>query len=724
MKLRVVLFFMPFFLSAIVAKSDSLPAEELQRIKTNYINYLIPSGSETDGLIRLLSKIEQEEEISDQMVMELHQRYPFDLVKIESYINALNTDGSWNDINYDDTKRSGWEPKIHAERVLELTKLYHSSQTQYYHSEPIASIVHRALNYWFVTKPVCLNWWYNEIGIPKTFGMAFVLFEDQLSDEEKKEAVAVMQNSTIKMTGQNKVWLAGNVLIRGLLQNDFDLVRMAHNTIVSEIVTDRKEGIKSDWSFHQHGAQQQFGNYGLSYISGMSFFSGLFAGTSLAINEKQLNILASLINEGYRWIIWRGYMDINALDRQLFHNASIHKAFGLAFAAVELAKTRYPSCMQAAENILSDNFPPLLPGGRPFTGHKHFWDSDQTLHRTSQWAASVKMASNRVIGTELVNEDNLKGYYMADGATYTYVRGDEYLNVFPLWDWRKIPGITSFESNLPVPRLQNSEARNKSDFAGGVTNGRMGLTAMMLNRNGLKARKSWIFTDDWIFCLGSGIKADSGLVVTTSIDQRLKFGDLFYLDNGKWTTVKGKKTNTTGKQRFFHDNTGYIILQPANTVATSEKRTGQWRDFMQTYRPADVEGEVISLYLNHGINPQGDTYQYLILPAATKEKTEQFDVSSLHVIQNDKIAQAMASEKDNTYWVVAYEPVRIRLSENMDFDVETPGLYMICGKGNDLQVHYTDPTRTLYEVFARINGKRAGYTFSEEMKGKSVVMIS
>ena len=47
------------------------------------------------------------------------------------------------------------------------------------------------------------------------------------------------------------------------------------------------------------------------------------------------------------------------------------------------------------------------------------WESDYTVHRTPTWLASVRMASERVIGTELVNEDNLKGYYMADGALYT-----------------------------------------------------------------------------------------------------------------------------------------------------------------------------------------------------------------------------------------------------------------------------------------------------------------
>ena len=66
-----------------------------------------------------------------------------------------------------------------------------------------------------------------------------------------------------------------------------------------------------------------------------------------------------------------------------------------------------------------------------FTGNKHFRESDYTVHRTPTWLASVRMASERVIGTELVNEDNLKGYYMADGALYTYVYGDGYHNIFP-----------------------------------------------------------------------------------------------------------------------------------------------------------------------------------------------------------------------------------------------------------------------------------------------------
>lgn len=88
-------------------------------------------------------------------------------------------------------------------------------------------------------------------------GAAFILLEDELSPAEKQSAIEVLEHAKFGMTGQNKVWLAGNVLMRALLQNDYPLVKEARDIIASEIMTGGKEGIKEDWSFHQHGAQQQ-----------------------------------------------------------------------------------------------------------------------------------------------------------------------------------------------------------------------------------------------------------------------------------------------------------------------------------------------------------------------------------------------------------------------------------------------------------------------------------
>lgn len=304
------------------------------------------------------------------------------------YISSLSDKGAWPDINYEDKKRSGWEPKLHAERILELVKLYYSKQTPYYQSAEVETAIHKALDYWFTSKPICLNWWYNQIGIPKTLGTAFVLFEQKLTSKEKKAAISVMENAKFGMTGQNKVWLAGNVMMRALLQNDAGLVKMARDTIVSEIVTGKVEGIKDDWSFHQHGAQQQFGNYGLSFVAGMSFFSGIFSGTSLAFDERQLGIISTLIDQGYRWTVWRGKMDVSSLGRQLFHHAQVHKALSLAFSASELGGGESSSCASVARNLLQENYGTM--DQNPLIGHKHFWQSDYTIHRRPHWMTSVK----------------------------------------------------------------------------------------------------------------------------------------------------------------------------------------------------------------------------------------------------------------------------------------------------------------------------------------------
>lgn len=685
--------------------------DELVRIRQNYVRSLLPSGGEQEDLVRYLQQITPESEMSDQVVMELHQLYPFDLKKIQRYLSSLKADGTWPDINYDDKKRSGWEPKMHAERILELAKLYRSDKTEYKGSSEVSKVIHTALNYWFTAKPVCLNWWYNQIGIPKTMGAAFILLEDELSPAEKQSAIEVLEHAKFGMTGQNKVWLAGNVLMRALLQNDYPLVKEARDIIASEIMTGGKEGIKEDWSFHQHGAQQQFGNYGLSFLSGMSFFAGLFSGTSFAFDDKQMEILNTLLIDGYRWVIWRGEMDINSLDRQLFHNAPIHKALSVGFVALTLGNKKF----------VADNFPPRKSGST-FTGHKHFWQSDYTIHRRPSWMASVKMSSERVIGSEQVNEDNLLGYYMGDGATYIYEDTNDYLNVFPFWDWRKIPGITSYESNEPVRWKRGKQAVNDASFVGGVSDGRQGMTVMDFNKDGIQARKAWVMTDNFVLCLGAGIQSDSALTVTTSIDQRLKRDNLLVLQKNKWEIIEGTQLFDGKEQRFFHGRTGYILLgnSSVNSVAHSEKRTGQWCDFMQMYRPQPVEGEVVSLHIDHGVHPQKATYQYLLLPSVSCEQTAAFDLSSVKILRNDENAQIVFAA-DN-YYIVAYQPLKIKLASGLSFEAVTPGVYMIMPSDKNYKVAYADPTQQQSEAKAIIDKKEIHFSVaSGKMDGTTII---
>lgn len=632
----------------------------LEKIKANYRAILVPAVSDCDSLKAGLLTIAPETEMSDQVVIELHERYPFDMAKVEDYLSKLRADGSWADLNYEDKRRSGWDPKRHADRVLEMAKIYRTPDNIMYGSASLKEKIHRALGYWFRVKPKCLNWWQNEIGVPKTLGPACILIEDELSDSEKQGIIDVVSAARFKMTGQNKVWLAGNVLIRGLLQNDECLVKMARDTIMSEIAVGRAEGIKSDWSFHQHGPQQQFGNYGLAYVSAMAFYYKLFDGTPFRFDDDRKQILHSFIEEGYKWVIWNRYMDVSALGRQLFHNAQLHKAYALAFTAADLGIGGFPAA------------------GNPLVGHKHFYESDYTVHRRPRWMTSLKMSSSRVVGTEIVNEDNLLGYYLGDGATFYYVRGDEYCNVFPFWDWRKIPGVTAYEDDAPIPNIRQNKSRNRSSLVGGINHGDSGVSAMALDRDGLTARKAWFFTDDYVLCIASGICSDSLLHVTTSIDSRLRRGALSVFDGGEWRPVTGEEKFGGSFIKFHHDSVGYVIAPTAPLVAFSGTKTGSWSDFMKMYAPAQIEGDVVSLHLRHGIRPEDASYQYFVLPASTKRNVVEFDPEKhVRIHRNDSEAQIVELlSSAGEMWVISYTGRAIDIKGER-FNPQKPGIYLV-----------------------------------------------
>jgi len=62
------------------------------------------------------------------------------------------------------------------------------------------------------------------------------------------------------------------------------------------------------------------------------------------------------------------------------------------------------------------------------------------------------MSSTRVIGAELVNSENLSGITPPTARCISNREGDEYEDIFPVWDWRKLPGITCAQFAPPEYR--------------------------------------------------------------------------------------------------------------------------------------------------------------------------------------------------------------------------------------------------------------------------------
>lgn len=107
---------------------------------------------------------------------------------------------------------------------------------------------------------------------------------------------------------------------------------------------------------------------------------------------------------------------------------------------------------------------------------------------------------------------------------------------------------------------------------------------------------------------------------------------------------------------------------------------------MKMYRPDTITGDVVTLHINHGINPKDKSYLYFILPACDRETVAQFDVSrAVSVLRNDSTAQVVKvySSSSPTLWVISYNGEEIELGRK-SFIPGTPGIYLIEDKDGKL----------------------------------------
>ena len=502
-----------------------------------------------------------------------------DISRAAAFRAALQDDGSWPDIDYSDKTRSSWPVGAHL--MTRLVSL--AADGRRTGNRDSLAAAHRALGFWLDHRFDNPNWWWNVIGVPVSIGNAALLMGNELTDDERKGVIEVMtvQEPDFAKTGQNFAWMAGNRLRRGLLAYDVQSVQEALDDMLKVVRLGETEGIQPDWCFHQHGAQPQFGNYGLSFLCSQSRLAVLLAGSDFPYPSAKFPLLCQLASEGYSWICWKGMMDVAAIGRQLHRDAQRQKAAGVEAAFADLAKAGWR--------------PPA-----PRLGFRYFDRSAYAVYRAPGFMASVRASTPKIIGVETwINEDNAKGMCMADGALMTYVTGREYENVFPLWDdWRMIPGVTGY---LGKPTLRE-DSRNERDDIRAAAEGNGGRFEFTFSREGLTARKKWTFSPEGILCEGSEISADDGeYEVATCVEHALA------ADNA------GVVSRGAGESRFRNGALLYTVHAPAEAIHFEvAEREGNFNSFMLGDPSSPAKGRVFSLRILHGKAPKNAPYRYEI----------------------------------------------------------------------------------------------------------------
>lgn len=527
---------------------------------------------------------------NDLILLQLYMYGHLPSDEVNRLVENFNFDsGAWNDIDYTTKDRGSWHSTLHVTRMLALTKLYCHQSSQWYRNERLKDLIHKSISYWGKLMPKCPNWWHNDIGVPKKMIAAMLCIREELTPEEVAVGLKVLERSAFGKTGQNKVWLAGNQLMKGLLIDDEALVVKAKNIIAEEIVMTDKEGIQEDYSYHQHGAQMQFGNYGLTFIDVMSFWCSVLYGSDYAFSDEQNNLVMRFISDGMNWTVYNGIMDHNACGRQPFRNGPAGKA-----ASVAIALRQFGDMMSDQGDLL---------GGR------YFHRSDYGVFRQKNWFASVRMHSRRTIGYEYTNRENQHAHFSADAALIFMQKGDEYENIQAIWDWRKLPGVTAYEDGNQIPLSAVTDIRegrlyvsNDTEAVSGYASDDCLITAFELRRDGMSGKKAVVCFDDCIVALGTGLGCSLEGVshLTTALDQTHYFG--------------GEKT---GRNWVYHNDRGYVLLDGASFNLTTDFQQGNWYDIDNTLPAKLSSGRVFKLWVEHDVASKNNSYAYVILPYAS-----------------------------------------------------------------------------------------------------------
>ncbi len=609
--------------------------------------------------------------------------------KITGLISALNEDGSWPDINYEHDSRAAWEPSRHMGRVLNVARAWASPEHALYHDESVREAMLRAYDFWMEIDPIAPNWWHNEIGVPRQLYRAMLFVEDELTDEQMAAGIEVLKRAQLGMTGQNLVWVAEVTIARGCLSDDPLLVMAAFEAIEDEIEITTGEGIQPDFSFYQHGDQLYSGGYGRGFSVDCSRFAALAEGTEFAFSDEKLQILSSYLLDGQQWMIRGTTFDYSACGREVSRKGGGTGGRSLRAACHAMLQLDRPRADEFERFLERLNAGAEVPAELQLSGNRSFWRSEFMTHHRPEWYMSVRMTSPLVVQSETCNSENLHGQLLSDGVTYIMRDGLEYRQIFPVWDWRRLPGITAEMTEEP-PGIGNG-IRGERSFVGGVSDGEHGAAVMDFARGDLIARKAWVFLDDSAVCLGAGVTCSSDHPVVTTVNQCHARGPVTVCDAEGAHQLEGSETPETVSW-VYHDGFAYLLTDAAQVTVSDEEQTGSWWEINRQYSDEELSKPVFSLGIEHGAGPENASYAYSVVSVDDAEDAAQIAKEPpVRVLANARGLQAAGSADGTVAAAAFYEPEELELADGMTVSVNEPCLLMLRRSDDEIALTAANP---------------------------------
>ena len=307
-----------------------------------------------------------------------------------------------------------------------------------------------------------------------------------------------------------------------------------------------------------------------------------------------------------------------------------------------------------------------------------FWLSDYMVHNRTNYDFSVRAVSKKTCRSESGNGENIWGTYVSEGATNIRVDGDEYFNIFPVWEWDKIPGTTTPSGEKVNPN--NWGVRGVADLVGGISDGKFGAMGYLMNDFKIEARKGWFMFDQEVVCLGAGIKTSREQYVNTSINQCNLKGDLYQITDPKMTKLdENSAIEMDYKGWIWHNKIGYYLPYTTSVTLKNTMQTGSWSKINYNQSAETVSLPVFNLSIRHGKSPQAAEYAYIVVPGMEQpDITNKYHLPNICIESNTEAIQAVRNIDLDMTQAIFYEAGTLE-AQGYTLEAKAPCVLLIKG---------------------------------------------
>jgi chondroitin AC lyase len=649
--------------------------------------------------------------------------------EIAQLVRAIRPNGSWAGINYEDVSRTGFEHSQHLRNMLELSRAYKKPGSGFYQNPEAKRAASSALDFWLAHDFISENWWWNEMGTPNLMVNTLLVLDPELTEKQRTEGLRIAGRANLEAFGARPggdlIQIAGMLGKQALFARDEQVLERVVKVMAEEIKTTTGRGLKPDLSFH-HRTDNVISTlaYGTGYANSFAYWAVKIAGTRYTLPEEATKLLIDYFLDGIcQSMVYATYPDLGAKNRGMTRKGA------LAPVGPEL-----PQHLLLAADYRKDELEEVVKVRKgekapAFTDTRFFWHSEYFTHQRPGYFASVRMHSERGNNMEQPhNEEGLKNHHFADGSNFVYRTGQEYFNIFPVWDWQKIPGTTVVQKP-ELPHWNELAKKGRSAFVGGVTDGAYGAAAMDLVsvHDPLKARKAWFFFDREYVSLGAGISAEAADPVATTLNQCLLNQEVV-VKQAKAAAALAKGDHTlAGVSWVAHNGVAYLFPSPTPVRLRNTTASGNWRQINHQAwaTEEEVRKDVFTLWLDHGPKPKDAHYAYIVVPGLEPAGVDGYRKNGdIQILANTPETQAVKHRGLNQSQVVFYGAGQINLGNGLTLTADSPCLVMVQASRKAIQkITVSDPSRKLpslnLQVSARAEGSGGNWSATWNRKTRS-----